>query len=98
MFNFGSLKNILIMLGIALVIYGVSLLVKLILTKTKNSKIWENYVGKFWTIFVLVISSIIYWILAKDFLNGLMNGILLSGMQSNMFKLLSFIKNLFAEK
>ena len=101
MFNF---KNILIMLCIALVIYGVSLLIKLILTKTNKVKIWENYIGKYWTIFVLVISSIVYIVIGACnkntdyFINGLMNGILLTGIQASMFKIISFIKNLFTKK
>lgn len=101
MFNF---KNILIMLCIALVIYGVSLLIKLILTKTNKVKIWENYIGKYWTIFVLVVSSIVYIIIGACnkntdyFINGLMNGILLTGMQASMFKIISFVKNLFTKK
>ena len=91
------------MLCIALVIYGVSLLIKLILTKTNKVKIWENYIGKYWTIFVLVVSSIVYIIIGACnkntdyFINGLMNGILLTGMQASMFKIISFVKNLFTK-
>lgn len=108
MFNFGSFinfsKNALVILGIALVIYGVSLLLKLILTKTKNEKIWENIIGKYWTIFVFVLSSIIYIILAfckkydSAFINGLMNGLLLTGAQASMFKIVNAVINFFKNK
>lgn len=107
MFNFGSFilfsKNILVMLGVALVIYGASLLTKFIMEKTGASKIWDDIVGKYWTIFVFVISSIVYIIIAKCegfdsvFVNGLMNGALLTGIQASMFKIVKAIINLFSK-
>lgn len=105
MFNFGSFinltKNLLLILAIGLVIYGVSLLIKLILNKTGNSKVWENIIGKYWTIAVFVISSIVYIIIAScrhlesSFVNGIMNGLLLTGIQASMFKIVNLIVNLF---
>lgn len=86
------------MLGIALIIYGASLLVKLILTKTNNEKIWTNWVGKYWTLFVLVISTVVYWIISKDIINGLANGIILTGIQASMFKLVNLVISLFNKK
>lgn len=107
MFNFGSFisfsKNLLIMLGIGLIIYGVSLLVKFTMNKSGASKIWDDYVGKYWTIFVIVISSIVYIIIASvrhydsAFVNGLMNGLLLTGIQASMFKIVKIVVNFFAK-
>ena len=107
MFNFGSFilfsKNILLMLGIALIIYGASLLTKFIMSKTGATKIWEDYVGKYWSIFVFVISSIVYIIIAgckgwdSYFVNGLMNGALLTGIQASMFKIVKIIIDLFSK-
>ena len=108
MFNFGSFinlsKNCLIILGVALIIYGVSLLLKLVLTKTNNSKIWENIIGKYWSIFVLIVSSVVYIILAfckkydSAFVNGLLNGLLLTGAQASMFKIVNAVINFFKSK
>lgn len=108
MFNFGSFinlsKNLLIILGVALVIYGVSLLLKLVLNKTGNEKVWENIIGKYWSIFVLVVSSVVYIILAyckkydSAFVNGLLNGLLLTGAQASMFKIVNAVINFFKSK
>ena len=107
MFNFGSFislsKNILIMACIALVIYGISLLVKLILTKTKNEQIWDNWIGKYWTVGVFVISAVVYCILCaakhfeSAFVNGIMNALLLTALETLMFRIVKAIIGLFSK-
>jgi membrane-anchored glycerophosphoryl diester phosphodiesterase (GDPDase) len=105
MFNFGSFislsKNILIMACVALVIYGISLLVKLIMTKTGATKIWDDYVGKYWTCGVFVISAIVYCIICAckhyqdAFVNGIMNALLLTALETLMFRIVKTIIDFF---
>lgn len=108
MFNFGSFislsKNLLIIACVALVIYGISLLTKLILTKTKHEKLWINWIGKYWTVFVFVLAGCVYWILGtvknidSSFVNAIMNSALLTGLQSMMYKIINVIVNYFSLK
>lgn len=107
MFNFGSFiqlsKNILLMSCIALVIYGVSLLIKLILVKTNHTKIWDDIIGKYWTVGVFVISAIVYCILCackhfeSAFTNGIMNALLLTALETLMFRIVKTIIELFSK-
>lgn len=105
MFNFGSFINIskilLLYVCIALVIYGTSLLVKLILTKTNNIKIWDDYVSKYWTCGVFIISAIVFCIIGacrhveSAFINGVLNGLILTGLEASMFRICKIIIDAF---
>lgn len=107
MFNFGSFisisKNLLLFGCIALAIYGVSLLVKFILTKTNNIKVWDDYISKYWTAGCFVISSIIFWIIGatrhidSSFVNGVLNGLILTGLEASMFRIIKIIVDFFAK-
>lgn len=107
MFNFGSFisisKNLLIIVCTALVVYGISLLVKLILNKTGKSAVWENWVGKYWTVGIFVLSSIAYMIAGaclhypSVFVNGILNGCIFTALEVCMFRIIKWIIDLFGK-
>lgn len=107
MFNFGSFisisKNLLLFECISLAIYGVSLLIKFILTKTNNTKIWDEWIGKYWTAGCFVISAIVFWIIGATrhidsaFVNGVLNGLILTGLEASMFRIVKIIIDFFAK-